>query len=234
MADIDFDKDLDTISQAAGLPPRYIRHCLQELKDLLCPKDRPSPYVRHGTNNKLLFNGAAIELFRQIAQQRTAGMTMLSIRLFLQEHVLDDKGAANPDEPELKGSQTAVNPTPPPLVNTPNQGTSEVVELLKQQLLESQIQCDALHDKLDKARDKLFDKQEEWRQDLSSKVETIQQLQQGLLRLTAGQTPQDYLQHQEHCRTERDKLLKELKALEGKWGRGKRRKALLKELETYL
>ena len=68
---------LKDIQQHTGLKERFLRRCMDGLRDIL------APHITRGENNALLFNESALVVFDQVKQLKEDDLTIPEIRKHL-------------------------------------------------------------------------------------------------------------------------------------------------------
>lgn len=215
-----------------GLSERYIRHCLDKLKELLVP------LLRRGPNGKWLFPEEAVEVFRQIKQWRDNGLQMRDIRVHLAVAMAGTSPVANPDS-ALVNSPANHGTLPRQSVESVDQlATERHLQYLERELEAYKAKEQELLAKLATANQELVAKLEDWQKQhlelhtqLLAKDRLVYELDRGIQRLTGGLDMGVYKQHIDARQTQREHAIAELQRIEGKWFHKKRRRELLRLLE---
>jgi len=211
---------LQEFTQQNGLKTAFVRKCLNSIQLL-------APHIHRGEKNKLLLDDDALRIFDRIKELKEEGLSLPDIQKQL-------------DGPVQTGEEADTTHTAKDMQDTVNtQGKDGQTELFTHY----QTELDTLRAE----REQQQEAQRELSQQFAHERRELEQqlldlthknavLQGELKALPAGKTPaelrKDYEQEQER-RRQAAQIMGELKATTGLL-KGKRRKALLQQLETLL
>ena len=193
------------IQQQTGLKERFLRRCMDGLKDIF------DPYITRGENNAILFNESALVLFDRIKQLKEDDLTIPEIRKRLGYRPLDKPG----EEGEQTSGQRLVEISDKVVKPDEEMSVSQFYE----RLLEEK---EKTHEAELEARG--------YKVQLEAKQALIDALQSKLQLLTDGREPEEVRRADEEKRRQKKEILARLEELEGRWFKGGERKELIKRL----
>ena len=221
MAESNFIHPLEDIEDHTGLPRKFIERCNAELSGIL------DAYRMKGDKNKIFYNSNGLQVFDRIKQFKAQGFTLPRIAEVLGSELGNSEGDQG-SNPETSRNDLE---------------NREAGEGGGQQA--APVMSDLLH-ALEKSNERVIEAKEEAvrlvtatkEEVIHAKDETIRQLKNNLLLLTAGRSVEEVQAERKkarQCKKRRQELLGALERLNGRWGKGKRRKEILsqlRELET--
>lgn len=229
-----FRYTINDIAEATGLSRKYIDRLWRRTDPLLEPHRR-----REEGKNKYWYDHGAMDIFQRVADLKRQGNTMPEIIKDIKRELGRGERTSESDGEEEGGTP----PEDKDIVETANQASADHTPMFLDAIQQA-------HRQAIEAKDDA----------LQSKETTIKSLEKNILLLTDGRDPQkvreDYEQtvkkaaqqeqeikelrretselQSERARqqTRRQRIVDELKKLEGKWFVGKKRRELLAELEA--
>ena len=196
---------LKDIQQQTGLKERFLRRCMDGLKDIL------APHITRGENNALLFNESALVVFDQVKQLKEDDLTIPEIRKRLGYRY----AGKHDDEVE----------------ETSGQGLVEISDKVVKG--DDEISISKFYERLLDEKEKTHQAELEargYRVQLETKQAQIDALQSKLQLLTDGRDPEEVKRSEEEKRRQKVEILNRLEELEGRWFKGGERKELIKKL----
>ena len=222
---------IENIEERTSLPRHFINRCSSKLSDVL------DQYRQYGDNNQLFYNDNGLMVFDHIAQLKREGKTIPEIRETLENELQSGETPSNTDRKSLQNSlqNQKSEPTDQPpqtdiqarLIEALQQSNEEVREA-KDEVIESQRETiESLRENvklITDGRDPEAVKEEH-----EKKVKEAAQKEQEIEKLREEKKRRKERERQRQQK--REKLLAELKSLEGKWFYSGRRQEIIAKLE---
>lgn len=228
--------DLAGIATQTGLSPRSVRNYVDKFKEEL------RPFRKQGANaGQVYFNEDGLALFQRIKALRFKGLVIPEIREVLAQERPATAAEATPGNlPWQTPEEPPANPATAAVATQAipgNTSAADFVDHLKEQLQQSLQREEALAAQLATANATLLTQERGFRDEqkdlllkLADNEAKIERQSAVLLQLTQGLSLKDYQEHVQTTALQREQLLADLQKLNGKWFKGKQRKALLKAL----
>jgi hypothetical protein len=197
---------LKEIQHQTGLKERFLRRCMDGLKDIF------DPYITRGENNAILFNDSALVLFDRIKQLKEDDLTIPEIRRRLGYRALDKPGEESGETSGQRLVEVSDKVVKPDEERSVNQFYERLLE-----------EREKTHEAELEARG--------YKVQLEAKQALIDVLQSKLQLLTDGRDPEEVRKAEEkEKRRHKKEILDRLEELEGRWFKGRERKELIKRL----